>query len=151
MVRHNPIFFLGAIWEILRFFSLFLVLTLERTVPPGPMETLILLWFASSQLAMSGGFLMVGVFPGKYIRYTGLLALGKFLSLLPGAGVVIIQASISSFVQTADAVSRLVQLAFPAVIVLLDLLFFAFLLSYIKTDKFDTFSENDEESGVGGV
>ncbi len=151
MVRHNPVFFLGAIWEILRFFSLFLVLTLERTVSPEPIETLILLWFASSELAMSGGFLMIGIYPGKYDRYAGLLALGKFLCLLPGAGVVFIQASIPSFVQSADAVSALARLSCPLVIVLLDLLFFVFLLSYKRTDKFDTFSEDDEGAGIGGA
>ena len=148
MEKNNQLFILGAFWEVARFFLLFLILVSEQKQVSGSFtENLMILWFGAAQLAMSAGFILAGLYPEKYGNYAKLLALGKFLGLLPGIGIFIIQAFVLPFVQIRNVFSNFSFLLLPGLILLIDLIFFLFLLSFktYEKKKINKSAHNDEE------
>ncbi len=131
MVNKKAIFSLAALWELVRFFLLYRTLMVLPGIG-GPLPAnLLLLWFGASQLALSGGIVMMGFFPESYGSYARLLALGKLLGLFPGT-LVLLAGLILANISDPLGASRLPasSVLLPAVIVLFDLIFFIFLLSF---------------------
>jgi len=128
VIRHRVVFLGGALWEILRFAVLLLVLTSKAPAFPGlPLH---LLWFGASQLALVAALVFMAITPQRYPGFIQLLRIGVFLSIPPGLAVFLSGTSAASSVTGIPALLLYLQVFAPAAVVLLDLLFLVFLLSY---------------------
>jgi hypothetical protein len=142
MKIQKTVFFLGSVWETFRFVILFFIVlsitgsyaTLSRLVGLG--------WLGSVQLVLVAGFLFLGFFPYRYGLYSKLLALAKLLNIFPAVILLVSEvllliapdgAGMERFLNAPSGLQQLVPLI--AVITLLDLLFFIFLLSYSRKVK----------------
>lgn len=120
--------FVGAFYEMLRF-VLLLGLSVG-IVNPGfdSLYMLILLLLGAPALVLSGGSFLAGMYPERYGVFTKLIAFGKALGLLPLVLVIFTTAGILSSGITGAPLGGLMYI-FLGVIVL-DLIFFVFLVSY---------------------
>lgn len=80
----KTLFFIAAIWELLRFAVLYLLFAARTAGAVASADYFITLWFGAPQLVLSAGFVFAGVFPDRYGVYLNLLRLGKLLALFSG-------------------------------------------------------------------
>lgn len=118
----------GVLWELLRFFILFSISARVLFQPETPGSLLLLSWLGGYQLAMAAGFLFLTLKPKHYTPFIPLFALTKFLSLLSGISLFLIETIFAIPVVSNHSSGRILFLLCGAV-VLLDLLFFTILLS----------------------
>ncbi len=79
------VFFGGAAWELLRFFTLLNVLSLGLLNLQTMEDIVDMLWFGAPQLILAAAFFVVGAYPDRGAVYLPLLRLGKLLSVIVGA------------------------------------------------------------------
>jgi hypothetical protein len=85
MKNRKAIWLVLAAWEAVRFIILYTHAVLVLNPAFRGSSSLLILWFGSSQLAFSAAFFFIAYSASRLGAYRGLLALGKFLSCLPGA------------------------------------------------------------------
>lgn len=79
------LFFGGAAWELLRFFTLLNVLSLAILNLESVENVINMTWFGAPQLILAAAFFFVGAYPDRRAAYLPLLRIGKFLSVVAGA------------------------------------------------------------------
>ena len=128
MNKKVSVLFIGAFYELIRF-VLLLVLSLG-VVDPGfdLFHILFLLLICAPGLVLSGGSFLAGMYPERYGVFTKLLAFGKVLGVLPLVLIIFNTAGIFIPTVTGARWGGLLYL-FLGVLVF-DLLFFVFLVSY---------------------
>ncbi len=132
----NVFFLLSAAWEFLRFGIVFFVI-FSGVQDTKFSFTFLLLWFGSSQLMLPVGFLAFGLFPTKYAAVRPLLVFGKLINCILGIVLIAIDA-VPLFFSQSVAGSRPVFTFFMIVLVIVfDLIFFSFLLSWKEKQKTD--------------
>lgn len=82
----SALLFSGSVWECVRFGLAALVLFGPGAPLPGGNTSII--WFASPQLVIAGMFLMLAVFPDRYLRMYGIVILAKLLAVSSGAAAI---------------------------------------------------------------
>ena len=118
----------GTLWELLRFIILFSVSARVLYQPETPGGLLLLSWLGGYQLVMAAGFFFLTLKPEQYQTFISLLALAKFLSLISGISLFLIETVFAlPVVSTHPSGGSLFLLC--GAVVLLDLLFFTILLS----------------------
>ena len=137
----------GVLWELLRFFILFSVSTRVLYQPETPGGLLLLSWLGGYQLAMAAGFFFLTLEPERYRHFISLFAVAKFLSLISGISLFLLETIFALPVVSTHPSGRLLFLLLGAV-VLLDLLFFTILLSSRTKEEEDDSkkTEKDESS-----
>ncbi len=83
----SALLFTGSVWECVRFGLAAMVLFGPNTPLPGGNASVI--WFASPQLVIAGMFLMLAVFPDRYLRLFGIVILAKLLAVSSGAAAAV--------------------------------------------------------------
>ncbi|MFW5747304.1 MAG: hypothetical protein ACOCX6_00765 [bacterium] len=128
MSKRVSILFIGAFYELLRF-VLLLVLSVA-VVNPGfdVFIMLYLLLIGSPALVLSGGSFLAGMYPGRYGIFTKLIAFGKALGLLPLLLIVFNSVGILTSGITGAVPGALLYILLGVIV--LDLIFFIFLVSY---------------------
>lgn len=86
VTRHKVLFVGGAVWELLRFCILVNVLSLATLGLRSLTAVMDLTWFGAPQLVLAAGFFVAGIYPDRAGAILPLLRLGKFLSVVAGAG-----------------------------------------------------------------
>ena len=120
--------FIGAFYELIRF-VLLLVLSLG-IVNPGfePFHMHFLLLISAPALVSSAGSFLAGLYPERYGVFTKLIAFGKFLGLIP---LILVILGTSGRLAVEVPGLRLGGLTYLFLgVIVLDLLFFGFLVSY---------------------
>lgn len=83
----SALLFTGSVWECVRFGLAAMVLFGPNAPLPGGNASII--WFASPQLVIAGMFLMLAVFPERYLRLFGIVILAKLLAVSSGAAAAV--------------------------------------------------------------
>jgi hypothetical protein len=86
VTRHRVIFFGGAAWELLRFFTLLNVLSLGILNLQSVENVADMAWFGAPGLVVAAAFFITGVYPDRLDAFLPLLRVAKFLSVVAGAG-----------------------------------------------------------------
>lgn len=149
----RQIFFLSAVWELVRFVLIFLTL-----VGPAEGERISLvriLWFGSSQLALAIAFVMMGWNPGRFGQLSRLLAAAKIVTLVPGiALIVILIPELGMVASTGGSFASHMSLIAPFVVLVVDIIILVILLTYrregtptgpVGDDRLPDYHETDVE------
>jgi hypothetical protein len=139
MIIRRVFLALGGIWELARYAFIYLLVAGSFNAAMGDNYTPVFLWLGSGQPAVAAGFLYVAAFPGRIAAYRPLLLIAK------GAGIAAellllltteaVMTRIGRFLSIGPGVfPEYAALAgtgvFAAAILILDLIFFMFLVSY---------------------
>jgi hypothetical protein len=139
MMTRRPLFFAGAVYELVRFGFLFIFGIGILAPVYDQVNILTIMILSSPALLIAAGFVLLALFPDTYHQYRKLLALGKVLEMLPLMIAFLNSLGIISFADARRQFSN-VGLLF-GIMLLLDLLFFFFLVSYKRRQKKDTAAE----------
>ncbi len=131
MIRRNYFFYPAALWEILRFIALYALLLRGTTGAYAGLTEIIALWFGSGTLATAAGFFFIAYNPRKYRFYAHITALAKGLGILSGALLLFFTAAAYSVFNPLNVFFPYSSIIIPALILLIDLIFLLFLLSFI--------------------
>ena len=126
----RPIFFLGALYELLRTGILLILTVIFLTPEIDQVKILLFVLLASPGFIIFAGYLFLGLQPDRYAGTAKLLAVGKAAGILP-----VIYAALNSvgILKFASAEQQLTSTGLLfGIIILFDLLFFLFLVSYKK-------------------
>ena len=128
MKKIQPLFFIGAFYELLRTGILF-VLTIVFVSPElDQVKILLFVLLVSPGFVLFAGYIFLGMHTERYAETAKLLALGKIAGLLP---VMIGALNSIGIVQFTTAERQLTSTGLLfGIIILFDLLFFLFLVSY---------------------
>ena len=143
MKKISPVLLSTALWEIVRFTFLFLLIVSasDGETTRGAPELYWILPYGAGALVIPAGLFVLMLDPAKYGALLNLLKLGKLLEVIPF--LILLGRELS-------AMSVLSNPRFPLYPVLaaavLDLIFLALLISY-RLEK-DPKSTNDEESSL---
>jgi hypothetical protein len=129
----RQVFFLGAVWELIRFVLIFL--TLAGQAAGSGVSLIRILWFGSSQLALAMAFVMIGSNSRRFGHLCRLLAASKIVTLVPGIALIVILIPELSLIAPSGGnfVSSL-QLIAPFVVLLIDIIILVILLTYRGED-----------------
>lgn len=133
MRNTRPLFFLGALYELLRAGILFVITTVMITPEIDQVKILLFVLLAAPGFVVFAGFLFIGVHPETYTAAAKLLAVGKIAGLFPAMIAALNSVGIITF-STAEHQLSATGLLF-GIIILFDLLFCLFLVSYKKRAK----------------
>lgn len=89
MSRHKVLFFGGAGWELLRFFTLLNVLSLGMLNLQSVQNVADMAWFGAAQLVVAAAFFVAGIYPDRRVAFLPLLRVAKFLSVLAGGAAML--------------------------------------------------------------
>lgn len=144
MIKKGSILFIGAFYELIRFVLLLVLST--GIVNPGfdPFHMLFLLLVGAPALVLSAGSFLAGMYPDRYGVFTKLIAFGKVLGLIPVFLIIFDSAGILNAEVAGARAGGLVYLLIGVIV--LDLLFFAFLVSYRVRRKPSGDSSDHENS-----
>jgi hypothetical protein len=84
VTRHRIIFIGGAVWELLRFFTLLNVLSLGMFKVQSMQTVIDMAWFGASQLVLAAAFFVTGIDTARLTGLLPLLRIGKLLSVIAG-------------------------------------------------------------------
>jgi len=135
MMTRRPIFFIGVVYELFRFGFLFIFGLGILTPAFDQVYILMIMILSSPALLMAAGFLVFALFPETYFQFRKLLALGKLLEMFPLLFALLNSIGIITFAGAERQFAN-VGLLF-AVLLLLDLLFFFFLVSYKRMNEIE--------------
>jgi hypothetical protein len=130
VARHRILFFLAALWEVIRFVAAFNIATLIFAVNTSMVKATAIVWLGSPQLLLAAGFLFIGAMPHKKGPVLNILRLGKALELASALLLVILLRRSIVFETGFEAFFLAVA---PVVIAALDLILLIVLLSYRST------------------
>lgn len=149
----------GAVWQIIRFSAIGIIVIVYLNPVFSPGKSLLLLWLASSQLGLSAAFFFLAVDPARYIQYRSFALFAKTLDIVPGLTLLCLQAA-GLFFRLGTPLFTLVPLIDQVtegrldtsvlfyyvliVIIVIDLIFLMFLISfkYQQQDKTKAVHEN---------
>lgn len=148
MIRFRPFFFLGALYELLRISILFIFAV--GVITPELDQVIILLFvlLAAPGIVIFAGYLFIGIYTSKYGILTKILAIAKVSAVFP---VIIGALNALGFITFSSARYQLESAGLLfGIIILFDLLFFLFLVSYknreetVMSSPADTAGQPDE-------
>ncbi len=128
MTKFRPIFFLGALFELLRIGILFILAVNFISPEVDQVHILFFVLLAAPGFMIFAGYLFLGLNPLYYQRLVSLLIVGKMAELFPALLAALNTMGIITF-ESATYQLESMGLLF-GIIVLFDLLFFLFLVSY---------------------
>lgn len=130
MKSFRTIYFIGALYELIRIGALFTLSIGIITPDIDQVYILFLMVLAAPGFILFAGFLFLGIYPEKYGVLTKLLAIGKLAGMFPVLFAALNSIGVLSFESAKQQLDSLGLLF--GIIILFDFLFFLFLVSYRK-------------------
>lgn len=137
--------FAGACWQLIRFSMIGLMIISYLNPEFFSEKSLLILWSASSQLTLAAAFFFIAVDPARYLPYRNIILFGKIFDILPGIGLLALQAAAVFFQRgtplfvSVSAIERITMRQIDTAVVfyyvligiiVIDFVFMMFLISY---------------------
>jgi hypothetical protein len=164
MKKRKLVFLSGAVWEIVRFALLYLLLLILMNPSFNIIGSILLVWFGTLHFLMAGLFFFLWIDQKKYSVLLPFASLGKGLNIVPavlmfimGTGLFQIGIEFFSGVRGGDLENATQAglsegsmgflLLLSGIILFFDLIFFFILLSYTLNKSAKSESRFDEQPG----
>lgn len=139
MVVRRVFLALGGIWELARYAFIYLLVAGSFNAAMGDNYNPVFLWLGSGQLVVAAAFLYVAFYPGRITAYRPLLLIAKGIGIVTELLLILANEAVMTrvgrfFAIGPGVVPDYAELAgagvFAIAILVLDLIFFMFLVSY---------------------
>ncbi len=127
--------FAGAVWELLRFAIVFYLFYVELVNTEVSLVGLV--WFAAPGLALAAGYVFAAYRAGgsETSAILRMLTIGKLMGVIPAVVLVVLSASsLKSIASGIASAGTIFQLVTPVFVLLIDFLFFVFLIASASDD-----------------